>query len=125
MDMKPDRITMIHCPKCQAEVRDIARFCRRCHATLRYECPACQHEQRHGGKCDKCGVDFLKYMTAMVSAKQVKRDAERERLDRRSALLKNIAYVPLTLGIPLIRQWLANLRGSRGPASGSSRTPRR
>jgi zinc-ribbon domain len=126
MDTQPNRMTMIHCPKCSAEVRDIARFCRRCHATLRFECPACKHEQRHGGKCDQCGVDFLKYMTAMVSAKKVERDAERERLEGRTALLKNIAYIPLTLGIPLIRQWLANLRGSRssGP-SFSSRPPRR
>jgi hypothetical protein len=119
MDAQPNRVTMIHCPRCKTEVRDTARFCRRCHATLRYECPACKYEQRQGGTCEKCGVDFLKYITAMVSAKKVERDTERERLEARSALVKNVAYIPLTLGIPLIRRWLANLRGSRG--SGSSR----
>lgn len=100
----------MQCPKCQSEVRDIARFCRRCHATLRYDCPNCHHEQRHGGKCEKCGIDFLKYMTAMVSAKRVEKDAERDKIERRSALLKNIAYIPLTMGIPLLRQWLSSLR---------------
>ncbi len=91
------------CPKCSAEARDIARFCPRCHATLRYECPSCKHEQRHGGQCEKCGVDFLKYINAVVAAKKNETDAARERLEQRSNLLKNVLFAPFTMGIPLIR----------------------
>jgi Double zinc ribbon len=95
------------CPKCGSEVRDIARFCRRCHATLRYECPSCRHEQRHGGTCDKCGVNFLKYVTAVVSARQAEADVIHERIERRSSLLANVLVLPFTVGIPLMRKFLA------------------
>jgi zinc-ribbon domain len=93
----------MNCPKCGAEARDVARFCRRCHATLRYECPACKHEQRQGGTCEKCGVNFLKYITAVVANKKAESDAVYERQERRSTFLKNLVYVPFNLGIPLLR----------------------
>jgi methionyl-tRNA synthetase len=98
------------CPKCSSEARDIARFCPRCHATLRYECPSCHHEQRHGGTCDKCGVDFLKYITAVVSAKKAEADAVAEKFERRSSLIANILSVPVNGGIPLIRQLFSGTR---------------
>ncbi|HXZ11344.1 MAG TPA: zinc ribbon domain-containing protein [Candidatus Sulfotelmatobacter sp.] len=95
---------MVKCPKCGADVRDIARFCQRCHNTLRFECPACHHEQRHGGTCEKCGIDFLKYISAVMAAKKNEADVIHERLEQRSTLMKNVLWVPLTLGIPLLRQ---------------------
>jgi hypothetical protein len=97
---------MVKCPKCGTEVRDIARFCTRCHATLRFQCPSCNHEQRHGGTCEKCGIDFLKYIGAVLAAKKAEADQFHDRLEQRSALLKNILWVPFTLGIPLIRSLL-------------------
>jgi len=113
----------IRCPKCGREARDVARFCQRCHMTLRYECPACHHEQRAGGTCEKCGVNFVKYLSAMISAKRVERDAERDRFERRSSLVKNILYIPLTLGIPLLRNLFAGLKSSRDGAASSSNAP--
>jgi len=62
--------------------------------TLRFTCPSCKHEQRTGGTCEKCGIDFLKYIGAVVAAK--------ERLERRSKLLRNILYIPLTGGLSLL-----------------------
>lgn len=103
----------MNCPKCGSEVRDVARFCRRCHATLRYECPSCKHEQRHGGTCDKCGVDFLKYISAVVAAKQAEADAIHEKIERRSSLMKNLLYTPFTLGIPLLRNLFVGSRQQR------------
>jgi zinc-ribbon domain len=94
------------CPKCSAEARDVARFCTRCHATLRYECPACKHEQRHGGKCEECGVDFLKYVSSVVAVQKGEADLAHDRLEQRSNLLKNILLTPFTLGIPLFKQLL-------------------
>ncbi|MGA8220058.1 MAG: zinc-ribbon domain-containing protein [Candidatus Acidiferrales bacterium] len=99
---------MIKCPKCSTEVRDVARFCTRCHTTLRFQCPSCAHEQRHGGTCEKCGIDFLKYIAATVAAKKIEADQFHDRLERRSTLLKNILYVPFTLGIPLIRMFFTS-----------------
>jgi hypothetical protein len=101
------------CPKCSAEARDIARFCPRCHATLRFECPACHHEQRQGGKCEKCGVDFLKFVSSVVALKQGEADLEHDRLEQRSNLLKNILLLPFNMGIPLIRQLLGGSRKGR------------
>src|SRR5579863_9005927 len=101
------------CPKCGTEARDIARFCPRCHMTLRFECPSCKHEQRHGGQCDKCGVDFLKYVNAVVAGKKNEADAARERLEDRSNLMKNVLFAPFTMGIPLIRCLLVGSRKDR------------
>ena len=103
----------MQCPKCNAEARDVARFCPRCHATLRYKCPSCAHEQRQGGTCEKCGVDFLKYITAVMSSHKVEADAEHERLERRSTLLKNILWTPFTLGLPIIREYLVGTKSRR------------
>jgi len=71
--------------------------------TLRYSCPACKNEQRKGGTCEKCGVDFLKYIVAVVDAKRDTRDVEQERLDRRSGLIKNVLMIPLTGGLSLLK----------------------
>jgi hypothetical protein len=98
---------MIPCPKCGTQVRDIARFCTRCHSTLRFQCPACAHEQRHGGTCEECGVDFLKYISAVLAAKQAEADQYHELIERRSSLIKNVLLAPLTLGVPLIRSFFA------------------
>lgn len=90
------------CPKCGTDARDVARFCQRCHMTLRYTCPACKHEQRKGGSCEKCGVDFMKYIVAVVDAKKDSRDVEQERFDRRSGLVKNLLLIPFTGGLSLL-----------------------
>jgi hypothetical protein len=95
----------VKCPKCGTEVREVARFCQRCHHTMRYECPSCHNQQRTGGKCEKCGIDFLKYIGAVVTQKQAEADAFHERLEQRSTLMKNILWLPITLGYPIIRDY--------------------
>jgi hypothetical protein len=81
--------------------------------TLRFECPSCKHEQRTGGQCEKCGVDFLKYINAVVAGKKIEADAAHDRLEQRSSLMKNLLFVPFTLGIPLIRNLLLGSRKDR------------
>ncbi len=73
---------------------------------MRYECPACRHQQRTGGNCEKCGVNFIKYVGAVVAAKQAEADAIHEKIEQRSTLMKNLLFIPLTGGISLIRQLL-------------------
>jgi hypothetical protein len=90
------------CPKCGAEAREVARFCQRCHATLRFSCPSCGHEQRQGGVCEKCGTNFLKYINAVVAMKKVGADAIHDRFERRSSLLTNTIWLPFT--------WMSLLR---------------
>jgi hypothetical protein len=74
--------------------------------TLSLECPACHHKQTHGGKCDQCGVDFIKYAASVVFAKQAEAEASHDRLRQRSTLLKHLLLVPITGGLPLIRHLL-------------------
>jgi hypothetical protein len=95
----------VKCPKCGTEVRDVARFCQRCHHTMRCECPSCHNQQRTGGKCEKCGIDFLKYIGAVVTQKQAEADVFHERIEQRSTLMKNILWMPFTLGFPIIRDY--------------------
>ena len=101
---------MIKCPKCGSDAREIARFCPRCHATLRYECPACKHEQRTGGSCEKCGVNFVKYVTAVVAGKQIEADQIHERIERRTGIIKQVFLLPITGGLSLIRYILKRSR---------------
>jgi zinc-ribbon domain len=93
------------CPKCGTNARDVARFCPKCHATLRFECPSCHNAQRAGGKCEKCGIDFLKYIGAVVAAKQAEADLIHDRIESRSNLLKGILWLPLNGGITLIKHF--------------------
>jgi hypothetical protein len=95
----------VKCPKCGSDVRDVARFCQRCHHTMRYECPSCHHQQRTGGTCEKCGIDFLKYIGAVMSQKHAETDAMHERFEQRSNFMKNLLYLPFTLGFPIIRDY--------------------
>src|ERR1700739_1682546 len=95
----------VKCPKCGSDVREVARFCQRCHHTMRYECPSCHNQQRTGGKCEKCGIDFLKYIGAVVTQKQAEADVFHERIEQRSTLMKNILWMPFTLGFPIIRDY--------------------
>lgn len=74
---------------------------------MRFECPACKHAQRTGGKCEKCGVDFIKYIGAVVAAKQAEADALQEKFEQRSAFMKNLLVVPFTGGLSLFRQFFS------------------
>lgn len=94
---------MMKCPKCGADAREVARFCPRCHATLRFECPACKHEQRKGGACEKCGVDFVKYIAAVVAGKKVEADQVHDRIERRTGIIKQVFLLPLTGGLSLFK----------------------
>jgi len=75
-----------------------------------YQCPSCCHEQRQGDVCENCGIDFLKYVTAVVAGKQPETDVINDRLERRSTLLKNVLWVPLSL----LRHFFAISRNRRG-----------
>ena len=98
----------MQCPKCKTEVRDVATFCTKCHNTLRFKCPSCKNEQRHGGTCDKCGVDFLKFASVLISQTRAELDSEHDRLERRSGLLKHLLFIPITGGVTLLRHLLVS-----------------
>ncbi|MGA7840697.1 MAG: zinc ribbon domain-containing protein [Candidatus Acidiferrales bacterium] len=100
----------IPCPKCGAAVREVARFCQRCHMTMRFECPSCHNKQRTGVACEKCGINFVKYIGAVVAAKHTEQDTIQAKLDRRSAFLKNLVALPLTGGLSLVKQLLRSSR---------------
>lgn len=72
---------------------------------MRFECPSCHHQQRTGEKCEKCGIVFIKYIGAVVAAKQAEADMIQEKLDRRASFLKNIIMIPLTGGLSLFRRF--------------------
>ncbi|MGH9715294.1 MAG: zinc-ribbon domain-containing protein [Candidatus Acidiferrales bacterium] len=100
----------MQCPKCQTEASDTARFCPRCHNTLRFECPACHHQQLHGGTCDKCGINFLKYLSAVVEVKKAESDGARTKNLKRSNLIKNLLLLPFDMGWSFFRDLRAGLK---------------
>jgi zinc-ribbon domain len=100
---EPKPGTTYRCPKCGTEARDVARFCPRCHTTLRFECPSCGNRQRAGSKCEKCGIDFIKYIGAVVAGKKAEADAIHERLENRTNFLKAFLLLPFNGGLSLIR----------------------
>ncbi|MGH9728396.1 MAG: hypothetical protein ACRD33_04315 [Candidatus Acidiferrales bacterium] len=96
----------MQCPKCKTASGDAERFCRRCHTTLLYKCPACTATQRHGGTCDKCGVDFAKYGAMLIVQEQSRTKLEREKMVEKAAIWKQILLLPVTGGYSLIRFFL-------------------
>src|ERR1700722_16215425 len=101
---------MIKCPKCAADAREVARFCRCCHATLRFECPACKHEQRKGGACEKCGVDFVKYIGAVVAGKKAQADQVHDRIELRNNKIQHGLLLPVTGGLSLFRYFFGRAK---------------
>lgn len=91
------------CPKCQAASPAAARFCVRCHAPLRFTCPACGYVQETGGMCSKCGVDFAKYAAVMQFQMANEARARRESAQTRHDLLKQALLLPVTGGWSLFR----------------------
>jgi zinc-ribbon domain len=91
------------CPKCGTDATDVARFCRRCHMTLRFECPSCHHQQLQGGTCEKCNVDFLKYLNSVITIKKVEAEAQHSRNQRRSWIIKQVVLFPITGGLHLLK----------------------
>jgi hypothetical protein len=101
----------MRCPKCQHENPESAQFCLRCHATLRFICPACKHVQDHGQTCDACGIDFMKYAMMLQFKMKEQSDQERARLRNRSSIAKQILLLPITGGFSLLKFFRARLRG--------------
>ena len=93
----------MQCPKCGQANPEAAQFCTRCHAPLRFVCPACKHAQSHGGKCDQCGVDFAKYVGVLMFQAKTESDKRSQRIRKRSALLKQLFLLPLTGGLSLFK----------------------
>ena len=90
------------CPKCGQDNPETIQFCLRCHAPLRYTCPACQHLQDHGGQCDQCGVDFAKYAAMLVFQAQTQAQRGREVLRKRNSVIKHLLLLPITGGLSLL-----------------------
>lgn len=101
----------MRCSKCQHDNPDSAQYCLRCHTPLRYVCPACRHVQRHGGQCDACGVDFMKYAMTLEFQMKQQGKQERERFRTRTSILKQTLLLPLTGGLSLLKFVRARFRG--------------
>src|SRR5262245_34189663 len=57
------------CPRCQADNRDGARFCRECGATFAAVCPGCGAKVEAGSKfCDSCGAALAAAPTPSAAA---------------------------------------------------------
>lgn len=99
------------CPKCHRNNPESAQFCLVCHAPLRFICPACKHVQLQGGKCEKCGVDFAKYLAMMHFQMKSEVDRDRERLRNRNAVFKQVLLLPITGGLSLLKYFRIRIRG--------------
>jgi zinc ribbon protein len=99
------------CPKCGQENADTVQFCTRCHATLKYACPACKHVQFEGGKCQKCGVDFAKYALMIQAKARDEVDREIAQSRARTGLARSLMMFPINGGLTLVRYLRSRLLG--------------
>src|SRR5215510_15130785 len=59
----------MECPRCRADNRDGARFCRECGATFTAACPSCGAKVEAGSKfCDSCGAALAAAPTPSAAA---------------------------------------------------------
>jgi hypothetical protein len=93
----------MECPKCKTANADTAQFCKRCHTTLRFKCPSCGATQRHGGTCDKCGLDFAKYAGMLVAQEQMRAANERDKSREQTSIWTQIVLLPVTFGYSLMK----------------------
>ena len=93
----------MQCHKCGQENPDTNEFCSRCHNPSKFTCPACRHIQEHGGKCDECGVDFVKYAMMLVFQDQVSTQRARLRKKGRGEVIRQIFLLPITGGWSLLK----------------------
>ncbi len=99
------------CPKCHRANPESAQFCLGCHVPLRFVCPSCQNVQPHGGQCEKCGIDFAKYLAAMQFQMEIQAQQHRERARSRSEAFKQALLLPVTGGFSLLKYFRNRLRG--------------
>jgi len=100
----------MQCPKCRHENPEKMQFCTRCHAPLRFTCPACRHVQSHGGKCEQCGVDFAKYARMIVFQAREGAQEKRRHTREKVSIAKQILLLPLTGGLSLLKYLSARFR---------------
>ena len=98
------------CPGCGFDNPIPVRFCVRCHETLWFACPSCGNVQGHGGTCDHCGVDFVKFGAMIAMQQQVKAEQVREKQRRRIDIWKQVLLLPITGGWSLIRYLFSSAR---------------
>lgn len=101
----------MNCPKCTTANPESARFCVRCHAPLRFTCPACGHVQETGGQCGKCRVDFAKYATVLEFQMAKETRERREKARARHGIIKQAILLPLTGGWSLFKYLRTSLGG--------------
>ncbi|PYV13187.1 MAG: hypothetical protein DMG21_21660 [Acidobacteria bacterium] len=99
------------CPKCGQENPDAVQFCTRCHATLKFVCPACKHVQDQGGQCAKCGVNFAKYALMIQARAKDEVDRKIAQSRERTSLARNLMMVPVNGGLSLLRYLRSRLLG--------------
>ena len=55
----------MHCPRCQYEIREGARFCVACGSAIASRCPSCGSQSPPGATfCDQCGTSLTSMDTA-------------------------------------------------------------
>lgn len=105
------------CPQCRHENSETVEFCTQCHTRLRYACPACQHLQTQGDKCEACGVDFAAYETAWL-ARIVEQRAQTQRPNRSALVVAAIVAALVVAG----GVWWGVQSQSEAPKSAAPRT---
>ncbi|MGH9776548.1 MAG: hypothetical protein ACRD50_16575 [Candidatus Acidiferrales bacterium] len=90
----------MECPRCGHANSPQAQFCTSCHQTLVFRCPQCWHEQQHGGKCDKCGINFGAFWALYM----VKTSAEDQQVARDKAEAETLTLLQL-LTLPFSGPW--------------------
>jgi hypothetical protein len=67
--------------------------------------------QLHGGKCDRCGVDFAKYGAMLVFRATQQAEVERAKAKERASIFKQIVMIPVTGGLSLLKFVKGRSRG--------------
>jgi len=88
----------VHCPSCQHENRDTARFCEACGSKLELSCPSCGNPIRSGASfCDSCGTRLTGQTPASTLAHTERQlDKQQDQAERRQLTVEFIDLVGST-----------------------------
>ena len=104
--------TTAPCPKCQHANPETVEFCIRCHARLRFACPACRHLQARGDKCEACGLDFTQHATKELARALAARPV---RATPRGAVVASIAVAVVLVATVTVWLGVRSFTARRAP----------
>ena len=104
----------MHCPQCQHQNGDTAKFCEECGARLVTACPQCGHQANPTAKfCAECGTTLTRKQRTKREKRETAKRKTTSNLSRRTPDARPVSYTPRHLAERILAERAAmEVRGT-------------